>query len=180
MCAFIVLALTGLGLYSKAFFGLTSVFGGVAMSRTIHHFTGLVFIATTLLIFFQWLKDYTAAGEESLGDVISSNMGRDYKGPPSGKLDAGQKIFGYKVFILGLIMGVTGIAMWFPDFLGRGMQQWMYFLHNFVFILFMLLMILHVYMGTVANPGTWRGMSRGTVTKKWAKKHHGAWDGEEV
>ncbi len=180
MCTFIVLALTGLGLYSKAFFGLTSVFGGVDMSRTIHHFAGLVFIATTLMIFFQWLKDFTAAGEDSLGDVISAYMDQDYKGPPSGKMNAGQKLLGFTVFGFGVIMGLTGIAMWFPDFLGRGMQQWMYFLHNFVFIFFMLLMILHVYLGTAASPGTWRAMSKGTVTKAWAKEHHGAWDGEEV
>ncbi|MFV2081422.1 MAG: formate dehydrogenase subunit gamma [bacterium] len=180
MCTFIVLTLTGLGLYSQTFFGLTSIFGGVDMSRVIHHYAGLVFIATTFLIFFQWVKDFTAAGEDSLGDVISSYMDHDYESPPSGKLNAGQKLLGFIVFTFGVIMGLTGIFMWFPDLLGRGIQQWMYFLHNFVFILFMLLILLHVYLGTAASPGTWRGMSKGTVTKAWAKKHHGAWDGEEL
>ena len=51
---------------------------------------------------------------------------------------------------------------------------------SLLLILFMLLMILHVYLGTAASPGTWRAMSKGTVTKEWAKKHHGAWDGEEA
>ncbi|MFV1956824.1 MAG: formate dehydrogenase subunit gamma [bacterium] len=180
MFTFIVLALTGLGLYSQTFFGLTSIFGGVDMSRVIHHYAGLVFIATTFLIFFQWLKDYTAAGEDSLRDVISSYVDHDHEGPPSGKLNAGQKLFGFTVFGFSVILGLTGLAMWFPTVLGRGLQQWMYFLHNFVFILFMLLIVLHVYLGTVASPGTWRGMSRGTVTKAWAKRHHGAWDGDEV
>jgi len=180
MLAFIVLALTGLGLYSHSFFGLTSIFGGVDMSRTIHHFTGLVFIVTTLLIFFQWLKDYSAAADDSLGTVISSYMDHDFKGPASGKLNAGQKLLGYTVFLFGVVMALTGLAMWYPTVLGRGMQQWMYFLHNFVFTLFMLLMVLHVYLGTAGNPGTWRAMSKGTVTKAWAKKHHGAWDGEEA
>ena len=180
MLAFIVLALTGLGLYSQSFFGLTSIFGGVDMSRTIHHFTGLVFIVTTLLIFLQWLKDFTAPGEDSLGDMISSYMDHDYKGPPSGKLNAGQKLLGFTVFTFGVVMGLTGLAMWYPTVLGRGLQQWMYFLHNFVFILFMLLLVLHVYLGTAANPGTWRALSKGTVTRAWAKKHHHAWKGDDV
>ncbi len=180
MFTFIVLALTGLGLYSQTFFGLTSIFGGVDMSRVIHHYAGLVFIATTFLIFFQWLKDFAAPGEDSLRDFISSYMDHDHEGPPPGKLNAGQKLFGFIVFGFSVILGLTGLAMWFPTVLGRGLQQWMYFLHNFVFILFMLLIVLHVYIGTAARPGTWRGMSRGTVTKRWAKEHHGAWDGEDV
>ncbi len=180
MLAFIVLALTGLGLYSHKFFWLTGVFGGVDMSRGIHHYTGLVFIVTTLIIFFQWMKDYTTPGQDSLGIVIKEYMDPSFHGPDAGKLNAGQKSLGWVVFLLGLIMGATGLALWFPFTLGRGLQQWMYFLHNLGFIFFMLAMIAHVYMGTAANPGTWRAMTKGTVTKAWVKKHHGAWEGEEV
>ena len=180
MLAFLVLADTGLGLYSQKFFGLVAWYGGVDMSRAIHHYTGVVFIATTFLIFAQWMKDYTAPGEDSLGTVIKGYMDPEYKGPPSGKLNAGQKLLGYVVFLLGLVMIATGLAMWFPFKLGRGLQQWMYFLHNLGFILFMLVMVVHVYLGTFGSPGTWRAMAKGTVTKAWAKKHHPAWDGEEV
>ncbi len=180
MIAFIILALTGLGLYAKTFFWFTALFGGVDLSRTIHHWVGVVFIATTFIIFFQWLKDYAAPGEDSLGTVIKGYMDPSYQGPPAGKLNAGQKLLGWAVFFLGVLMAVTGLAMWKPFFLGRGLQQWMYFLHNLGFILFMLIMIVHVYLGTAGNPGTWRSITKGTVTKTWAKKHHPAWDGEEA
>jgi len=180
MVSFIVLALSGLGLYAKSFFGLTSIFGGVALSRSVHHFVGLVFIATTVILFMQWMKDFTAPGEDSLGDVIKAYMDHDFKAPPSGKMNAGQKVLGLTVFAIGIILGVTGLAMWFPGTLGAGAQAWMYFLHNFAFILLMLIMIIHVYLGTAGNPGTWRAMSKGTVTKEWAKKHHPNWEGEEV
>ncbi|UCF30151.1 MAG: formate dehydrogenase subunit gamma [bacterium] len=180
MLAFIVLALTGLGLYSQKFFGLTGLFGGVDLSRAIHHYVGLVFIATTFIILFQFMRDYTAPGEDTLGTTIKSYLDPDFKGPPAGKFNAGQKLFGWCAFLFGVVMGITGLLMWFPSTVGRGLQQWMYFLHNFSFIVFMGFMMIHVYLGTVGVPGTWSAMSRGTVTKEWAKKNHPAWEGEEA
>ncbi|MDF1535432.1 MAG: formate dehydrogenase subunit gamma [bacterium] len=179
MISFITLALTGLGLYARSFFGLTGLFGGIDSSRVIHHYTGLVFAVTSLAVFFQWFKDFSAPGEDSLADVIKGYLDHSFH-PQSGKINFGQKLLGWFSFLFGVGMIVTGLAMWFPFTLGRGLQQWMYFLHNFVFICFMLLMIVHVYLSTTGNPGTWRAMSRGTVTKGWAKKHHPKWDGEEA
>ena len=180
MLAFLALTFTGLGLYARSFFGLTRLVGGVDMSRTIHHWVGLVFIATTVMILVQWLKDFTAPGEDTLGTTIKSYMDPEFKGPPAGKFNAGQKLFGWCAFLFGVVMGITGLLMWFPFTVGSGLQQWMYFLHNFVFIVFAGIMLIHIYLGTVGVPGTWSAMSRGTVTKGWAKKNHPAWDGEEA
>lgn len=179
MLSFIVLVLTGLGLYAKSFFGLTGLFGGVDLSRTIHHWTGIVFIVTTLIVFFQWLKDITASGEDSLVDVIKGYLDHSFH-PKSGKLNAGQKLFGWFALLVGAVMGCTGLAMWFPFALGRGLQQWMYFLHNLGFICFILFIVVHFYLGTVGNPGTWRAMTKGTVTRTWAKSHHPNWDADEA
>jgi len=35
--------------------------------------------------------------------------------------------------------------------------------------------IIHIYEGTAAMPGTFHGMTNGTVTEKWAWTHHPAW-----
>jgi formate dehydrogenase subunit gamma len=180
MLTFIVLVLTGLGLYAKSFFGLTGLFGGVDLSRVIHHWAGILFIATTLIIFLQWMKDITAPGDDTVGTVIKSYTDPSFKAPPSGKFNAGQKLAGWTALILGLLMAGTGLAMWFPFQLGRGLQQWMYFLHNLGFILFMGFIAIHAYLGTIGVPGTWRAISRGTVTKAWAKKNHPKWEGEEA
>jgi formate dehydrogenase subunit gamma len=179
MLAFIVLALTGLGLYAKSFFGITSLFGGIDMSRTIHHYTGLVFIVTTFISFFQWFKAITEKGEDNLFDVARSYLDHSFHAK-SGKINAGQKLWAWFAFLVGLVMGATGLAMWFPFVLGRGLQQWMYFLHNLCFIGFMLFIVVHFYLGTFGNPGTWRTMSRGTVSKAWAKAHHPNWDAEDA
>jgi len=36
-------------------------------------------------------------------------------------------------------------------------------------------MIFHIYLGTIAEPGTFRAMTRGTVTRSWARLHHPGW-----
>lgn len=178
MLSFFVLAVTGLGLYAQSFFRLTVLFGGVNVSRVIHHYVGLVFIVTTLAVFSQWFKDITASGEDSFRDVVRSYMDQSFD-PESGKFDAAQKMFAWVAFISGLVMAGTGLAMWFPFALARALQQWMYFLHNFTFIFLMIWMTAHVYLNTLGNPGTWQTMTRGTVTRAWARKHHPKWDIED-
>ena len=38
-----------------------------------------------------------------------------------------------------------------------------------------LLLIVHVYLGLVAFPGTARGMIDGKVSQQWAELHHPLW-----
>ena len=45
-------------------------------------------------------------------------------------------------------------------------------LHDFTFILFAVAIVFHIYLGTAAEPGTFGSMTRGTVTKAWARLHH--------
>jgi formate dehydrogenase subunit gamma len=180
MLTFIVLTLTGLGLYAKSFFGLTGLFGGVDTSRAIHHWTGVLFTVTTVLVFFQWFRDITAPGEDTVVTVVKGYFNPAFKVAPAGKFNAGQKMAGWAALVLGLVMAVTGFAMWFPLILSHGIQKWMYFLHNLGFIIFVGFMMLHAYLGTVGVPGTWSAMSRGTVTRAWAEKNHAKWEGEEA
>jgi formate dehydrogenase subunit gamma len=42
-----------------------------------------------------------------------------------------------------------------------------------------LLLIVHVYLGTVAYPGTLGAMLHGSVTRAWARLHHPAWHEEQ-
>ncbi len=43
-----------------------------------------------------------------------------------------------------------------------------------------LFLIVHIYLGTIAYPGTARAMLYGTVTRQWAKLHHPLWYEEQV
>jgi formate dehydrogenase subunit gamma len=50
-----------------------------------------------------------------------------------------------------------------------------YLIHDITFILFALSLVFHIYLGTAAEPGTFRSMTRGTVTRAWARLHHPRW-----
>jgi formate dehydrogenase subunit gamma len=43
------------------------------------------------------------------------------------------------------------------------------------FIFFGVAIVAHIYLGTAAEPGTFSAMSRGTVSKAWARLHHPKW-----
>jgi len=74
---------------------------------------------------------------------------------------------------LGLLL--SGIVMWFPESFGQGLRELSYVVHDVAFILFFAMIIGHIYLGTAAEPGTFSAMTRGTVTKEWARLHHPKW-----
>jgi len=48
-------------------------------------------------------------------------------------------------------------------------------LHDLTFILFVVAIVFHIYLGTAAEPGTFHSMIRGSVSKRWARFHHPRW-----
>jgi len=92
-----------------------------------------------------------------------------------GKYNGGQKLFFFLVAALAVILVLTGLVLWFPNELAAPLPGLSWVLHDGGFILFALAIIVHIYLGTAALPGTFRSMTRGTVTKAWARLHHPRW-----
>jgi formate dehydrogenase subunit gamma len=95
--------------------------------------------------------------------------------PDGGKFNGGQKLFFWAVSLAGLLLLLTGIVMWFPTSFPRWLTYLSYPLHEILFILFGLAIIYHLYITLFALGGTLRAMTRGTVTRSWAKSHHPGW-----
>jgi formate dehydrogenase subunit gamma len=77
--------------------------------------------------------------------------------------------------VLSFIMGVTGVLLIFKNSLPLSFNCLMSTIHGFVAVVFVATIVAHAYLGTIANPGTWRAMVDGKVGRKWAKKHHSEW-----
>jgi len=88
-------------------------------------------------------------------------------------------MYAFFAFVAGLVFGigllVSGLVLWFPVILGRGVGEAAVLLHDLTFILFVAAVIVHVYLGTAAEPGTFHSMTRGTVSRPWARLHHPRW-----
>ena len=75
--------------------------------------------------------------------------------------------------------------MWMPGgVLGMGpfyggVVNGMRLVHYLTTVFGGLLLIVHVYLGTIAYPGTLGGMLHGSVSRAWAKLHHPLWQKEQ-
>jgi formate dehydrogenase subunit gamma len=64
--------------------------------------------------------------------------------------------------------------MWFPIF-PPAFTRWLYPLHALGVVVLGGFLVIHFYLGTYGNPGTFQVMGHGYVNKGWAKKHRPKW-----
>lgn len=185
---FVLLLLTGFAFSYPSLYWLTSLVGGGAAARVLHPWTGVVFTVGIVFMFALWVRDMYLSRE----DVTWLRAIRHYAAhqrdqvPPAGKYNAGQKLFFWVQSVLGVAFLITGMPLWLPDGFvgigpfGRGVLTWMRLLHYAAALGGGLFLIVHIYLGTVAYPGTARGMLFGKVSRGWAKLHHPLWYKEKA
>jgi formate dehydrogenase subunit gamma len=57
----------------------------------------------------------------------------------------------------------------------RGQMQYAHMIHAVAAIAMMVVLIGHIYMGTIGTRGAYQGMKTGQVPEGWAREHHGLW-----
>ena len=175
--AFFVLVFSGLGLFAHTFFGYFDFFGGPEQGILAHKIAGIVFLITSILLFFAHAKE-TIRFDSDDGKWIKECGGylsKEDSHVPQGKFNAGQKLFALFSIVATIVLGITGFIIWDPTAMDRGMTQFSLMLHGLFFILFMMGAVVHIYLATIGNPGTVDGMLWGHVKKVWAKKHAIKW-----
>jgi formate dehydrogenase subunit gamma len=175
--SFVFLLFTGLALSYPSLFWLTALTGGGLAARVLHPWIGLLFAVSVVLMLFLWARDMLVgkADREWLAAVKHYARHERDKVPPTGKYNGGQKVFFWLQFVLGIVLLATGLPLWLPGSFGAGTLATMRLLHYFCALGGGLLLIVHVYLGTVAYPGTARSMLYGTVSRAWARLHHPLW-----
>lgn len=175
----ILLAASGLALYSPELFFLTALFGGGQNTRAFHPWIGVALFVSFFVFFFQlwranlplwvdvvWLsrfKDVIAGNEKNL--------------PELGKYNAGQKFVFWSMAGLIVVLIGSGLVIWsqyFEDATSIDTRRWAALTHSLAAVLVICVFILHVY-AAIWTRGTLRAMTRGTVTGGWAWRHHRKW-----
>jgi len=175
---FFVCLFTGLPIWTPYLGFLASLFGGLHVCRVLHPWAGIAFAATSVLMFVQWVSQMklTPADREF---ITPKGMLRyfQYRNEDAdvGKYNGGQKMLFWAAGLGALGLLLSGYVMWFPLEFGQGLREASYLVHDAAFSLFFAMIIGHIYLGTAAEPGTFRSMIRGTVTKSWARLHHPGW-----
>lgn len=200
----IVCILTGLGWYTQAFQFLLTWFGGGESARWIHSVSGIVMtvcaVALIGVIWFRhvfrfvpedwrWLKvsgGYLRrqAPPAVGGESKARKPEREDAIPPQGFFNGGQKLWGILAVILALVFLGSGLVIWSPELLHDSLgwqplsvpvMRVMYVIHDAAFIIFAPMVLFHTYLSTILNPGTFGAMSRGDVSRTWARYHHRLW-----
>jgi formate dehydrogenase subunit gamma len=174
---FLLSLFSGLPIWMPVFGWMGHLFGGLSAARVIHPWAGVLFFAASVVMFFHWLGDMRLepGDREWLGPKAIAYMKYETDDSDVGKYNGGQKLFFYAAGLAALGLLVTGIVIWNPLAFGQLVREASILLHDVTFILLAVAIVLHVYLGTAAEPGTFRSMIRGTVSRRWARFHHGRW-----
>ncbi|MBS7813014.1 formate dehydrogenase subunit gamma [Roseococcus sp. XZZS9] len=175
----ILLALSGLALFTPALFFLTGLFGGGQNTRLLHPWIGVVLFVSFFIFFFQlWRANLPERTDvvwvKRIGDVVA---GHEERLPELGKYNAGQKFIFWGMTGLILVLIASGILIWdqyFGEATPIDVRRVAVLVHSIAAVLIICIFILHVY-AAFWTRGTLSAMTRGTVTGGWAWRHHRKW-----
>jgi formate dehydrogenase subunit gamma len=158
---------------------LAPLFGGGPMTRLLHPWFSMGFAIAFALQFLNWLTPMTWTADDSRWvRRIREYVTNQETGEPEyvGFFNGGQKLYFWAIVVSTIVFVVTGLFMWFPPHgSGRIVVAASYILHDIAMLVMLAGFIVHIYEATAAAPGTFKSMTRGTVSKRWALTHHPAW-----
>ena len=172
----ILLIITGYGFLFQLK-GVYALFGGNYAMKVVHNWSGVVFIVSLFATMFNYLRESLTFDAD---DWTWIKMGGGYlsksakKAPPMGKLNTGQKFYYLMILAAGIVIAASGFSIWQVQG-NRALTQVSHLVHNLAFILFVVAVPVHAYLGTLANPGTFRIMVYGTVPIEFARKKYPKW-----
>ncbi len=196
---FIVLALTGLNLlYGRhvllPILGPT-VFATITMGgKYAHNYLAFGFMAGIVMMVVLWVRHNIPDKYDM--QWLAKGGGLFTKGshPPSRKFNAGQKIIFWLVVLGGLSLSLSGLSLMFPfsmplfdatySLFGLGpvtpmeemqlSQLW----HTIVALVLIVVIVAHIYIGSLGMEGAFDAMGTGQVDENWAREHHNLWVAE--
>ncbi|MEM9670940.1 MAG: formate dehydrogenase subunit gamma [Pseudomonadota bacterium] len=205
--SFIILAVTGLNIiYGKHVLLPVlgpEIFATITMAgKWLHNYVAFAFMVSLVLVFVLWVK-HNFPNRYDLQWLLKGG-GMFVKGshPPAKKFNAGQKILFWLVILGGVSISLSGIALLFPfqtkmfadtfailNVLGFNLpteltplqeMQLATAWHAIVSLFLIVIVIAHIYIGSIGMEGAFDAMGTGEVDENWAKEHHSIWAKEAI
>ena len=177
--AYVALFVSGLALFHPFFYWLSSLFGGGGFLRAIHPFLGVAFA----ILFFAWAvplreENRILPSDRAWLRGIGAYMRRSGADVPvEGKYNGGQKAMYWSMIVVIAGLLLTGLLMWRPylaPHVGAPLRRVAGLVHATVAFVMFVGIGIHVY-AAFWTKGSIRSMTRGTVTRAWARFHHPGW-----
>ena len=200
--SFIVLAITGLNLiFGKSL--LIPVIGADAFAsltiagKYIHNYVGFAFMAALVMVAVLWIK-HNFPSRHDINWFLKGGGLIGLGHPPAKKFNAGQKIIFWVVILCGVSISMSGWALLNPftttmmadtaavanSVLGTSFptdlapiheQQLQTTWHSIMAVFMIVVIIAHIYIGSVGMEGALDAMTSGEVDRNWALEHHALW-----
>jgi formate dehydrogenase subunit gamma len=200
---FVVLALTGLNmLYGR--YVLRPLIGPELFSMLMlggkyaHNFLAFGFMLGLVLMLVLWVWQNFPNRHDFVWLAKGGGMFTKGTHPPAKKFNAGQKLVFWLVLLGGVSVSLSGLMLMFPfeyeafgptfDGINRVFgtelpsalapmqemqlaQLW----HAVMGLFLTVLIIAHIYIGTIGMEGAFDAMGSGKVDENWAREHHDLW-----
>jgi formate dehydrogenase subunit gamma len=182
--SFIVLGITGLNItFGKTL--LLPMIGPEAFStwsewaKYAHNYMSFGFAIGVVFMALLWIwYNFPSATDvrwlREGGGIVGN------KHPPARKFNAGQKAIFWAVVIGTVAVAVSGYFLMFPfyftDVAGMQLAQ---IVHGITAVLFVAVILAHIYIGTLGMEGAFESMGTGEVDINWARQHHSLWVEEQ-
>lgn len=174
----LLLCYTGLGIMYKELNFLGVIFGGLKGLDTVHGIMAVAFAISLVLAIAMWWKEagvFVFPEDWEWMKVLGGYLWHVDHVPETGKYNPGQKAFFLTVALCGLLMIGTGFFMWYPRLLPAALMDWVYVLHVLGFVVIFAFFFVHLYLGTIGNPGSVWAMITGKMELPVLRMLHPKW-----
>ncbi len=183
---FIVLGITGLNItFGRAlilpWMGPSAFSAWSEWAKYAHNYLSFAFTIGVVLMFLMWIGQNFPTRADVEWFKMGGGMGKGHQRAPAWKFNGGQKLLYWFIVLGGAAMIITGYILIFPFSwgLGVGDMELAQVFHGIIGLLFIALILAHIYLGTLGMEGAFESMSQGTVDVNWAREHHPLWYEEE-
>jgi formate dehydrogenase subunit gamma len=171
---FFFLLVTGLILYLPS---LSILVARRQLMQDVHFWSGVGWLGALALVLVLGARRFvrTARELESFDrDDLRWLRGRK---APQGRFNAGQKINAALTAAFTVLFGISGLLLWFGERDTSYRFASTVLLHDGLMYVSLVLLVGHLYLALI-HPATrhaLRGITLGTVSEDWARRHHGKW-----
>lgn len=200
--SFVILAVSGLNMLFGRYVLMPVIgketFAAITLwGKYLHNYLSFAFMLGVALAFILWVVHNFPNRHDLVWLMKGGGLFTKGSHPPAKKFNAGQKILFWSVVILTISISLSGIALMFPfetAFMAKTFaalnaigfdlptsvtpiqeQQLNQIWHGIVGVLFIVIILGHIYIGSVGMEGAFDAMGSGEVDTNWAREHHSLW-----
>jgi len=176
--AYVLLFASGLALFHPYFYWLSFLYGGGGFMRVLHPFLG---VALAVLFYGYaaglWRDNLLLPSDKVWLRHVFDVMNKRAEIPVEGKYNAGEKLMFWSMVGCILALLLSGLVIWRPYFapsFSAPARRAASVVHAFFAFVMFVGIAVHIYAAWWTK-GSIRAMTRGYVTRAWARFHHPGW-----